>query len=227
MQVKRSLGFSKGGYTYQGSYEEPSICPLCKHALKPQELAFQPFQNESGRSFITALYLCKNCYQTFVTLHACKLLGEYATYTATLLYTEPNRFEAEKFDEKIEALSPQFVKIYNQALAAESSGLDEIAGLGYRKALEFLTKDFCIHKNPDAAEEIKAMPLAQCIKKYVGDPNIETLAGRSAWIGNDEAHYIRKQEARDVSDMKTFIRAMVYCVGMVLTVEDAASMSPA
>lgn len=38
-------------------------------------------------------------------------------------------------------VSPQFVEIYNQAKAAESFQLDQITGLGLRKALEFLIKD--------------------------------------------------------------------------------------
>ncbi len=32
---------------------------------------------------------------------------------------------------------PEFDTIYNQALEAESIGLDQIAGLGFRKSLEF------------------------------------------------------------------------------------------
>lgn len=100
------------------------------------------------------------------------------------------------------------------------------AGLGYRKALEFLIKDFAIHKQPDEEEAIKNKPLMQCIKNYISDDRIITLAERSAWIGNDEAHYIRKQEDRDVSDMKNFIQAIVYFIGMVLITEDAASMTP-
>lgn len=103
--------------------------------------------------------------------------------------------------------------------------LDEIAGLGYRKALEFLIKDFAIHEHPDEEESIKAKPLAKCIKSYITNENITTLAERSAWIGNDEAHYIRKQEDRDVSDMKAFIQAIVYFIGMILITEDAASMT--
>lgn len=148
-------------------------------------------------------------------------------FQSKLLYIGPVKYAEEKFDDGISALSPQFVKIYNQALAAESNGLDEIAGLGYRKAMEFLVKDFCIHQTPSDEETIKKMPLAQCIAKYIDNTQIQTLATRAAWIGNDEAHYIRKHEERDVSDMKNFIRAVVYFVGMVLISEDAASMSPA
>lgn len=54
-----------------------------------------------------------------------------------IIHSEPSRHTPHVFDKDISELSPQFVKIYNQALAAESYSLDEIAGLGYRKSLDF------------------------------------------------------------------------------------------
>ena len=232
MKIRKSFNFDESQNSYLGEYEEPVLCPLCKHALKPQELGIFSYKDSEGTGFISSLYLCRHCFQTFAALHRCTLTkspvpGRTNSYVAVLQYVEPNRYTAEQFDGGILTLSPQFVKIYNQALAAESTGLDEIAGLGYRKAMEFLVKDFCIHLNPDDEEKIKALPLGRCITDYVKNEQIQTLATRAAWIGNDEAHYIRKQEGRDVSDMKAFIKATVYFVGMVLITEDAASMSPA
>ena len=54
----------------------------------------------------------------------------------------------------------------------------------------------------------------------------KTLATQSAWIGNDDTHYIRKQEDRDVQDIKSFIQAIVYFIGMILITEDASTMEP-
>ena len=139
-------------------------------------------------------------------------------------YTAPIYYEKEEFDEKIEKMSPQFVKIYNQALQAEVNELDELAGLGYRKSIEFLIKDYAIHENAEKEEEIKNTWMKSCIDKYIDNPKIKTLAEKSDWIGNDEAHYIRKQKDRDITDMKKFIKAMVYFIGMNLIVEDADSM---
>lgn len=199
-------------------------CPICKSKIRPVVLA------ASLNTPVTASVFnyCQSCYETFITQYKVLRRNPKSSYydVTALVYSEPNRFFKHIFDEKITALSPQFDKIYNQALAAESSALDEIAGLGYRKALEFLIKDFAIHKQPDEEEAIKNKPLMQCIKNYISDDRIITLAERSAWIGNDEAHYIRKQEDRDVSDMKNFIQAIVYFIGMVLITEDAASMTP-
>lgn len=230
LRIEKTLKFnSSGNHSYSGHYEEPSICPVCKHAIKPSEILLKEYSDNNGQWFLSGFYLCRHCYHTFLTLHKCELFrtnGHPTQYNAELLPVEPTRYVEEQFEDNISTLSPQFVKIYNQALAAESSGLDEIAGLGYRKAMEFLIKDFCIHLRPDDEERIQSMPLAQCIKFYVESTQVQTLATCAAWIGNDEAHYIRKQEGRDVSDMKKFIKAAIYFIGMVLITEDASSMSP-
>ncbi len=165
------------------------------------------------------------CYHSFIASYRC-LINLIHVQTGKLISAEPCKFEKHVFNKKIISLSPQFDKIYNQALAAETSGLDEIAGLGYRKSLEFLVKDFAIHQHPSDEEDIKKQMLSSCIKKYIDNPQIKTLVERSAWIGNDEAHYIRKQEDRDINDMKSFIQATVYFIGMVLITEDAETISP-
>lgn len=63
---------------------------------------------------------------------------------------EPNSNPNSKvFSEIINSISPQFVLIYNQAYYAEQTNLDQICGVGYRKALEFLIKDYLISKETD------------------------------------------------------------------------------
>ena len=53
---------------------------------------------------------------------------------------------------------------------------------------------------------------------------IKTLAEKSEWIGNDEAHYVKIQDDRDINDMKKFIDALVYFISMSLIVDDAETM---
>lgn len=208
-------------------YDTVDTCPVCKSKIAPIYIA----SSLNEKNSISFFNFCRSCRNAFVTKYKIPepstVNGSHSYYKAkSIIYSEPNRYSKYEFDAKIVALSPQFDKIYNQSLAAETYGLDEIAGLGYRKSLEFLIKDFAIHENPDDAETIKAKPLVQCIKAYIDNSNIVTLAERSAWIGNDEAHYIRKQEERDVTDMKAFIQATAYFIGMILITEDAASMTP-
>lgn len=207
-------------------YNPVSVCPICKANISPVEISIIAYDGKPSSNMACVLNFCTGCKSPFLSIYKISPDGNGNATELQHIRSEPNRFAEQLFDEKITNLSPQFVKIYNQALAAEAMELDEIAGLGYRKAMEFLIKDFAIHKYPDHSDNIKRMPLAQCIRNYISSDEIKTLAERCAWIGNDEAHYVRKQEDRDVSDMKSFIQAMVYFIGMILITEDAASMIP-
>ncbi len=205
-------------------------CPLCHKSFSPLPLFACVYELPNSHTNASVVFFCRDCSSPFIghyRISNTSANSNSITYnSATFLSIEPIKFIKKSFDSRINDLSPQFVKIYNQALAAETSGLDEIAGLGYRKALEFLIKDFSNHEHPDEEDKIKSMPLSACIKDYIDAPNIKTLATRSTWIGNDEAHYIRKQEDRDVNDMKAFITATVYFISMILITEDAESMEP-
>jgi len=108
------------------------------------------------------------------------------------------------------------VEIYNQALAAEAGDLTEIVGIGLRKAVEFLIKDFAIHQKPSDEQDIKKSFLGNCIKNYIDDPNIKECATRAAWLGNDETHYLRKWVEKDISDLKLLIQLTVNWIENVL-----------
>jgi hypothetical protein len=126
----------------------------------------------------------------------------------------------ESFGETITNTSPSFVGIYNQAAAAEATKLDQVAGMGYRKSLEFLIKDFLIKQRPDDAENIKKTMLGPCINNYVEDPRIKSVASRATWLGNDETHYVRKFVDRDVEDMKRLVKLTVNWIENVLLTEE-------
>jgi hypothetical protein len=55
---------------------------------------------------------------------------------------------------EIQEVSPNFKTLHSEALAAESYGLTEIAGIGFRKALEFLINDYCAGLHPDEADKV-------------------------------------------------------------------------
>ena len=128
------------------------------------------------------------------------------------------------FSKGITEISPQFVTIYQQAESAENHSLSEICGLGYRKALEFLIKDYCIFLHPDNEEAIQKKFLSNCIKDYIDNPRIKALAEASAWLGNDETHYIRKHPAYSISDLKVFINATVAFIDSELAVIEAEKL---
>ena len=121
----------------------------------------------------------------------------------------PLEFRPDKFSDIIESVSSDFVEIYNQSGQAEALGLTTVSGPGYRKALEFLIKDYVIFKNPEKADAVKKMLLANVIGSYVDDPRIKKTASRATWLGNDETHYYRLWLEQDISDFKTLIQLAV------------------
>ncbi len=118
------------------------------------------------------------------------------------------------FMEGVAEISESFVTIYSQAQEAEGLALTELVGVGYRKALEFLIKDYLINKSPEKEEEIKKMMLSKCISEFVDNPNIKKCATMAAWLGNDETHYVRTWPEHDLQDLKTLIELTQHWIAM-------------
>lgn len=210
-------------------YEPETTCPRCKSQVAPNPIYSIAYDKKDGISYVAIISYCTGCHDIFITRYKLGLPfpNDRTKFQSTgLICSEPMTYSKQAFDDKIVNLSPQFEKIYNQSLAAETYQLDEIAGLGYRKSLEFLIKDFAIHEHPDETDIIKKKSLNSCIQDYIESEPIKLLARRSTWLGNDEAHYVRKHQQYNISDMKEFIQATAYFIGMVLILEKAATIKP-
>lgn len=105
----------------------------------------------------------------------------------------------------VDRISGRFTELYNQSAAAEALGLDEIAGTGYRKALEFLVKDYCIALQPSESVEIRKKFLKNVIDDYVPAGKLKTAAVLTTWLGNDEGHYERRWVDSDLQDLKALL----------------------
>jgi hypothetical protein len=131
------------------------------------------------------------------------------------------------FAECIQEVSPKFCEIYDQAHKAEGFSLLQVCGVGYRKALEFLIKDYLIKKHPEDEAAIKAKPLGRCIDDDVEDPKTKAVAKRATWLGNDETHYQRLWIDKDLSDLKTLITLVLYWIEAEHLTEEALTSMPA
>lgn len=114
--------------------------------------------------------------------------------------------------ETINRISKDFCNIYDEAHKAEQLGLPLVAGPGYRKALEFLIKDYSVALNESERAAIEKMQLGACIAKFVKSEQIREIAKRAAWLGNDETHYIRKWENKDLDDLKKLISLTLHWI---------------
>jgi hypothetical protein len=123
-------------------------------------------------------------------------------------------------------ISAAFVDLWAQAHTAERLGMADLAGMGYRKALEHLVKDFAIAKHPNDGEKIAKMALAPCIKTYLPNPTLQTAAERAAWLGNDWAHYEKRWKDADIETLKRILAIVLHHFAMVLEGERLVEAMP-
>ena len=206
-------------------FTEVRTCPICHHAAKPNILQAYALGDDEK---ISVVYHCPACDNIFLATYSDPDDISDCHEPIKLFFEElenlaPQTPEGISIPECVGTISPDFCEIYGQAAAAEAAGLDQVCGSGYRKALEFLVKDYLSGKYPEKEEEIKKNSLGNAISK-IESPRIQTLAQRSSWLGNDETHYVRKHEDRDVSDMQRFIHAILTFIVAEQAVEDALSI---
>ena len=203
-------------------FENIQICPICNAKISPTYISGQLHLAKTSFSLYCE---CPSCGKPFIayfkTIRKESIPTGVKNTAEDIDYLAPNFPAVKTFDNKIKVLSSNFVETYNQSLSAESYNLNQIAGMGYRKALEFLIKDFCIYKNPTENSQICSMPLSQCIETFIADNKIKNLSKVSAWLGNDETHYIKKFEDKDINDLKRFIDTTVYFILYNLNADEA------
>ena len=203
-------------------FNHPNSCPFCHETITPNYITGQ--KNNSSKE-LELLMSCPNteCLKTFIAYFKQQVGQTYYRYTGC--HTIGSK-ETKIFNEAILSISSSFVTIYNEAYASEQMDLTEICGVGYRKALEFLIKDYSISNNPSDEVKIKKMNLAKVIGDYVNDDRVKKVAKRAVWLGNDETHYVRKWEEKDLSDLKKLIELTVHWVEMEALTKEFESEMP-
>lgn len=211
------------------SFNEPNTCPMCLHSIQPILLSNRlHFLDDDGFGCFSAFFECTHCKKAFISTYDIKYNTQISStkyYVATkLLYSSPSHFKPQEFSEYINANYPSFVKIYNQSLEAEHSNLDEIAGIGYRKALEFLIKDFLIFHEGKEESKVKPTALGNCINTMIDNPQLKVVASRATWLGNDQTHYEQKYTDKDIDDLKRLIKLSVNWIEMIYLTDEAANI---
>ncbi len=190
--MKRELTFTvlSSRNTIREYVEFASTCPICGVALIPKvtaAISLSDIDEEYTKAFL--LNYCSQCDECFISRHIYDIEEGVFSFDSSSPIKHTNQY----FSENIQKMSPDFVEIYNDSLNAEKLGLLSICGMGYRKSLEFLIKDYAVSLAPSEKDKISKASLSECIKTYINDERLKTLALASAWIGNDETHYVKKK----------------------------------
>lgn len=202
-------------------------CPMCGEGSVPQYMYGIKRELDKKTNRMVVMAVCKRSYCGMPYLLDFELVkkdgidprasiewyGEPELYDYRQFEDDPEELESYRGKEEARPYYTNFLKIYAQAYSSEANELDEISGMGYRKSLEFLLKDYAIYLTPVKGEQIKKQALSDVIVTYFSHNSFLLKTAKAAsWLGNDQTHYVKKWVSKDVSDLKKLILATLHWI---------------
>ncbi|MEC5403874.1 hypothetical protein, partial [Clostridioides difficile] len=159
---------------------------------------------------LVVVYLCPLCREMIVVKYMPKLDMSYSDeWQIAEIYPKGSRIR--KFPDSIKEISSRFCNVYKQAESALNNDLDEICGMGFRKALEVLVKDYLTNDNCKKAIEAldKLKQEIDILDETEKESKIKEI-GKNSYI----AKYIKGSpiSAKDVVLRSTLEKCIDYCV---------------
>ncbi len=145
---------------------KPDVCPYCDKGINPIIINKFPYRFYDQCNIILTLK-CPCCEQVFFAkyqLDPATLDYDYTQYDLHPFEVIGGHKRRMDFSQEITELSPEFIDNYNDAFVAKQAGCTHIVGIAYRRAFEFLVKDYAIKYHPSETEAIKKMNLSNCVK---------------------------------------------------------------
>lgn len=220
-----------GGKTlYQQLDRVPDECPICHRACLPTKWGKELFIYGKTETLLQIVLKCphRECSQLFIAVYAsAQPITPTEVTTFNLKRYIPSSPRPTEFSDNICRASTIFPEIYNQAAEAERQQLHHVCGPGYRKALEFLVKDYLVNIRKVAQGDVEKAFLGNCIRDHLSGSNVAKCAERAAWLGNDETHYVRKWTDKDITDLKNLVLLTVHWIETEMLTEQYENDMPA
>ncbi|PHV57686.1 hypothetical protein CS009_04955 [Streptococcus macedonicus] len=212
---------------FKQSVEVKDTCKICNNITSPIVIHNTTKKTDNNHYHLALMRFCSQCKHYFIdefNVETMSVFGRESIENITLQDVKPELPSDIPISDNLAAISPIGKEIYLQSLKAEQEKLDHIAGIGFRKALEFFVKDFVIATNPKDKSKVEKMLLKQVIDKYIKDDTLQTFATASTFIGNDETHYVRKHSDKDLQDLRRYLHGFLHFIEMQLNFLDAQEL---
>lgn len=203
----------------------PDHCPACHQNMQPTFV--ESFLNgvRLKSTWLQRVYRCANHRCGVVFLANYKQVKQSSGSHNYYFYKHcsPGSPIPPQVPDLVAKVSRSFAEIYKQASEAEHHGLTDICGGGYRKSLEFLVKDYLISISDQigkSEKQIKNKSLGNCIEDHIDDVKTKQIAKRAAWLGNDETHYLRKWEDKELKDLKVLLHLTMNAIENALLADE-------
>lgn len=195
-EIANSIGVN-GNYT--AMIIVPTLCPNCGARNNPiTELI--GFKKVGSYIICAYIHRCTSCQKYHYTVQK-----YYKSFAINMIMIYPETSYT-KFDEVISKTSEKFIDIYQQAELAESHNCYELAGMGYRAALEVLIKDYALNVLHDNKQYIEQLTLNDAIEHYFKgkDHEMDNITANVVRInGNNLVHWDKPEDFNSQETLDT------------------------
>lgn len=189
-------------------------CPYCGIGTDATRIDVKAFSITDGL-IADVTYKCTSCDKIFHVSY--KKMKDEEIFIPYSVF--PN-FQGKEFSKEIQNVSPRFIKLYNQAYKAEYDTNYELAGCGYRNALEVLIKDFAINILGEKKEDVVKYKLYKAIELYLKDVDMSNCADVVRILGNDNTHYERDYENIDFDVLKQYLNIFIEMIEVQIKIKN-------
>lgn len=228
ISTRINLESEKTGYNLK--YENEHDCPYCGNANITNALyAYAPsFSDgvENTFKYAYCIFECAKCKHVFISIGRV-VCRDTSTWMHISEFFIPERSTKRNFSDEIKTLSPDFVDVYNKALAIENRNDIESAGMIYRKSLEYLIYDYLTKCKSIDISSIKVLTLGQVIQEFLRndeDGAWESVATLANWIGNDFTHVNKRNSDLNIEDLKQYLNIAVNMISLEIQKTNAITM---
>lgn len=184
----------------------PNRCPHCLKMITPSlEYVALNTSDDGHNSSVSAFWACNGCSRIFCSLYAFASADYRDVYPCFITGSYPPIVEKTDIDPRVKDVSPRFANLFQQSEKAKSEGMIDLAGMGFRKALECLLKDTLIYLEKDTPEHIAALSLNEAIKSFSDNPRLIKAATQARVVGNEYTHYQARYEGYDIDVLQKLI----------------------
>lgn len=199
------------------NFKVPYKCPHCNKEMTASIIMqSKPIEIEQVKR-IALLAKCNICNNFFALAYLFRYnYGKPETILIPYTYTPTINLD---IPDNIKEISENFESIYTQSESAYQLGLKQIAGMGYRKSIEFLIKDFLIFLNPKDTDKILKLTLDNAISQ-IDNEKLQNLARMTNYLANDQVHIKTLHPAKDIDDLRNFLKNLVLLISFEINYHD-------